>query len=260
MYLARLMPTFNPGLSELTGVTCDVLVRMNTRYLNHKYQTVTPLKPMDRKLVLLLVLLFLSAAGLSLAAYLFGVFPFDLKVAFALRGEDNPALAALMTAISFLGDGWMPAVMVGAVAAICAFKRMWIEAAFVLATLTSGLVAGVLKILVGRSRPPSFSLNPSDIFLSFNQYAYPSGHVLYFVVFYGFVAFLAWKFLTGWERWITITICAPLIVLIGPSRVYLGEHWVSDVIGSYIIGTLWLIILILLYKIVLYRKTAMKEI
>ena len=209
---------------------------------------------MDRKLVVILVLLFLSATVLSVAAYTFGVFPFDLKVAFALRGEDNPAFAALMTAVSFLGDGWMPVILVGAVAAICAFKRMWIEAAFVLATLTGGLLAGILKMLVGRSRPPSFSMNPNDIFQSFNQYAYPSGHVLLFVVFFGFVAFLAWKFLAGWKRWITLSVCAVLIVLIGPSRIYLGEHWVSDVIGSYIIGTFWLIILILLYKFVLYRR------
>ena len=210
---------------------------------------------MDRKLVLTLVLLFLSAMALSLAAYAFGVFPFDVKVAFALRGEDNPVFAALMTAVSFLGDGWVPVILVTAVAAVCALKRMWIEAAFVLATLTSGLLAGILKMLVGRSRPPGFSLDPNDIFQSFNQYAYPSGHVLFFVVFFGFVAFLAWKFLAGWKRWITFSVCAALIVLIGPSRIYLGEHWVSDVVGSYIIGTFWLIILILLYKMVLYRRT-----
>ncbi|MCC7469357.1 MAG: phosphatase PAP2 family protein, partial [Burkholderiaceae bacterium] len=47
-------------------------------------------------------------------------------------------------------------------------------------------------------------------------------------------------------------------LLIGPSRIYLGEHWASDVIGSYIIGTFWLIILILLYQLVLYR-TLIKE-
>ncbi|HPA08908.1 MAG TPA: phosphatase PAP2 family protein, partial [Methanoregulaceae archaeon] len=51
-----------------------------------------------------------------------------------------------------------------------------------------------------------------------------------------------------------LSICAALILLIGPSRIYLGEHWASDVIGSYIIGTFWLIILILLYQLVLYRK------
>ena len=82
------------------------------------------------------------------------------------------------------------------------------------------------------------------------------GHVLFFVVFFGFVAYLAWKFLTGSMRWVIISICATLIVLIGPSRIYLGEHWVSDVVGSYIIGTFWLIILILLYQMVLHWWSA----
>jgi len=209
---------------------------------------------MDRRLVVLLILLLVSGIALSLAAYIFGVFPFDLKVAFALRGEDNPVFAAVMTAVSFLGDGWIPVIMVFTVAAICTIKKKWLEAIFVVATLSSGVLAGILKMLVGRQRPPSFSLNPNDIFQSFNQYAYPSGHVLFFVVFFGFVGFLAWKFLAGWKRWITVSICATLIVLIGPSRIYLGEHWVSDVIGSYIIGTFWLIILILLYQLILYRR------
>jgi undecaprenyl-diphosphatase len=82
---------------------------------------------------------------------------------------------------------------------------------------------------------------------------------MFFVVFYGFCAYLAWKFLTGWMRRIIIGVCAILIALIGPSRIYLGEHWVSDVIGSYIIGTFWLIILILLYQLALYRTSGRRE-
>jgi undecaprenyl-diphosphatase len=213
----------------------------------------------NRKLVVILVLLLISGIALSLAAWAFGVFHFDLKVAFALRGEDNPAFAALMTAVSFLGDWWMPVIQVIAVAAFCAYKKKWLEGIFVIATLTSGILAGVLKMLVGRHRPPSFSLNPSDIFESFNQYAYPSGHVMFFVVFYGFCAYLAWQFFTGWTRRISIGVCGILIALIGLSRIYLGEHWVSDVIGSYIIGTFWLIILILLYQLALHRRSGRLE-
>ena len=56
-------------------------------------------------------------------------------------------------------------------------------------------------------------------------------------------------------RGVAISTCAILIVLIGPSRIYLGEHWTSDVIGSYIIGTFWLIILILLYQMVLHGRS-----
>ncbi len=51
----------------------------------------------------------------------------------------------------------------------------------------------------------------------------------------------------------TILVCGVLIVLIAPSRIYVGTPWASDVIGSYIIGTLWLIILILLYLLMGHR-------
>ncbi|HNW80423.1 MAG TPA: phosphatase PAP2 family protein [Methanoregulaceae archaeon] len=213
---------------------------------------------MDRKLAVILFLLLISATALTLAAYFFGIFPFDLKVAVALSGEENPAVAALMTTVSFLGDGWVPVILVFAVTSICAWKKRWVEGAFVVATLSSGIIAGVLKMFVSRPRPPSFMLSPEDIFQFFNQFAYPSGHVLFFVTFFGFCSYLAWKFLAGWLRGITLSICAALILLIGPSRIYLGEHWASDVIGSYIIGTFWLIILILLYQLVLYR-TLIKE-
>jgi len=215
---------------------------------------------MDRKLVVILLLLFISASGLTLAAYTFGVFRFDLVIAFALRNQDHPAFTALMTAVSFLGDGWwIPVILVLAAAAFCALKKRWVEAAFVIITLSSGILAGALKHVVGRPRPPGFIFSPGDIFPSINQYAYPSGHVLFFVVFFGFVAYIGWKFLTGLTRWLLVSLCAVLILLIGPSRIYLGEHWVSDVIGSYLIGTFWLIILILLYELVLHRMSARRK-
>jgi len=214
---------------------------------------------MDRKLVVILVLLFISASALTLAAYFFGVFRFDLVVALVLRSQDHPAFAALMAAVSYLGHGWVPVILVFAAAAVCALKRRWLEAAFVILTLSSGVLAGALKHIVGRPRPPGFIFSPNDIFLSLNQYAYPSGHVLFFVVFFGFIAYLGWKFLIGRTRWVVVSLCVALIMLIGPSRIYLGEHWVSDVIGSYLIGTFWLIILLLLYELVLHRVQARRE-
>lgn len=211
---------------------------------------------MNRKLLLILLLLLLSGTALTLAAYFFGIFPFDLKVAVSLRDLDAPLFIAFMTAVSLLGDGWIPAILALAAAGFCAYRRRWLEAGFVLvAALSAGVLAGVLKALVGRERPPSFALNPWDLFHSLNTYAYPSGHVLFFLIFYGFLAYLSWKYLAGRLRWIAIVVCAALILLIGPSRIVLGEHWVSDVIGSYIIGTFWLIILILLYEMVLQRRS-----
>ena len=122
------------------------------------------------------------------------------------------------------------------------------------ATASSVVLTSVIKVLVARPRPPLFPVNPADFFLVINQYSFPSGHVLFFVVFFGFVGYLAWLHLAGRTRMIVIAVCGALILLIAPSRVYLGAHWASDVIGSYVIGVLWLIILVLAYQLFLHRR------
>jgi membrane-associated phospholipid phosphatase len=213
---------------------------------------------MYQRPIIIIILLLACGIVLSLAAYFFGIFPFDLKVAHWLQGEENPVVFMLMSAVSLLGDWWVPLILVIIVAAFCASRNKWIEGVFVIATLSSIVIAGVLKMVIGRPRPSGLSLYPLEILQSFNQYSYPSGHVLFFVVFFGFLAFLAWKHFSGWIRWITISSSIVLVMLIGPSRLYLGDHWLSDVIGSYIIGTLWLIILILLYLVVIHRHSTIK--
>jgi membrane-associated phospholipid phosphatase len=210
---------------------------------------------MDRRLALILALLLAGGIVLTVAAFVFGIFPFDLQVARWVRGFDHPVFIAAVGAVSFFGNGWVPIVLVFGMAAFCAVREKWLEAVFVILTLSAFPLDGVLKVLVGRPRPPGAGILISNVLLPFNSYAYPSGHVLFYIVFFGFLAYLSWKFLPGRLRWISVSACIALIILIGPSRIFLGEHWVSDVIGSYIIGTFWLIVLILLYQGVLRSRT-----
>jgi undecaprenyl-diphosphatase len=208
---------------------------------------------MDRKLGALVILLITCAIALSVAAHFFTFFPFDLKITQELKEEQNPVFAQIMQGVSALGETWIEAVLVGIVTGIFLVRRQWPEAVFVLATASSVVLTSVLKVLIGRPRPPAFLGNPQDYFWSVDQYSFPSGHVLFYVVFFGFIAFLAWSHLTGYMRWLIIAICGFLIVLIAPSRVYLGAHWASDVIGSYVIGVLWLVMIILGYLMAVRR-------
>jgi len=202
---------------------------------------------MDLKVESVILLLLACGIGLSIAAHLFAVFPFDLKVTHELQEIKNPVFSSFMVGISALGAPLAEAILIGSVALIFYFRRMRIEAVYVLATISSVVLTAILKVLVGRPRPPLYPPNPVELFLAIDQYSFPSGHVLFFVVFFGFMACLGWVHLTGWLRWLVPGVCAFLIVAIAPSRIYVGAHWASDVIGSYVIGTLLLIILILLY-------------
>jgi len=188
------------------------------------------------------------AIALSLAAHFFAVFPFDLTITHELQEEKNPAFSVVMQGVSAVGDTWIAIFIVGAAATFFIVRRRMLEAGFIILTASNFVLTSVLKILIARPRPPYFLVNPADIFLSIDQYSFPSGHVLFFVVFFGFIACLAWGHQTGHVRTIIIAVCGALIILIGPSRVYLGAHWASDVLGSYIIGFLWLFFIILGYQ------------
>jgi len=196
------------------------------------------------------------AVVLSFTAHIFAVFPFDLKISHELQEEKNPVFTLVMQEISVIGNTWIGIVMIGAVSAFYIARRQLPEAGFILATLSVFVLTAVLKVLVARPRPPYFFLDPADLLPSINQYSFPSGHVLFFVVFFGFIAYLAWLHQTGFARIAVIVICCTFIMLIGPSRVYLGAHWASDVVGSYIIGVLWLFVLILGYQLVSRKRTA----
>ncbi len=196
----------------------------------------------------LLGILLISAIILSYAASKFTVLPFDMKSYYELQEEAGPVFSAIMQFVSYIGEAKIAFGLVIIATAIFVLRRQWIEAIFILATTSSVLIAFALKEIIQRTRPFPATENATGIVNMINQYSYPSGHVLFFVVFFGFLAYLAFIHFTGRFRVIVIAFCIILIGLIGPSRVFLGAHWATDVLGSYIIGTLWLIVLILAYR------------
>jgi membrane-associated phospholipid phosphatase len=194
------------------------------------------------------VLMLALAISLSYAAARFPVLPLDLKAYEELKEQASPLFDMLMNNVSDLGEIAFAVTLTAIAMLTFAIQRKWLEAIFMLATTSSVLLAFVLKDLIQRPRPFPLNQNAPGLIQSINEYSYPSGHVLFFVVFFGFFAYLAWLHFTGWIRVIVIAICGALILLIGPSRIFLGAHWASDVLGSYLIGAIWLFLLILAYQ------------
>ncbi|MGI5836168.1 MAG: phosphatase PAP2 family protein [Chloroflexota bacterium] len=154
--------------------------------------------------------------------------------------------ALIMRGVSELGRPFSGAVMIASAAALLLLWRRRLEALFVLATFTGPAISFLLKAVTHRTRPsPGFE---DGILSSINRYSFPSGHVVFFEVFFGFLAYLAYNNLKGAVRWFSVAFSSLLIILVGPSRVFLGAHWASDVAAGYVIGAVWLFLLIFAFR------------
>jgi membrane-associated phospholipid phosphatase len=212
------------------------------------------LNSVNRSIAIAFVLLLIFALLLSYAAFLYPVLPFDLLSSEELQEQASPLFDSLMKGVSALGDFAIAATLIAIAMLTFALRRQWLESIFMFATTSSVLLNFTLKGIIQRTRPFPLIQNATGLIQSINEYSYPSGHVLFFVVFFGFFSYLVWINFAGRARMIVISIFGMLILLIGPSRIFLGAHWATDVLGGYIIGTIWLFILILAYQWVNRRK------
>lgn len=120
-----------------------------------------------------------------------------------------------------------------------------------LSTAGINLVATIFKAYVARPRPSPNLVEQVGHYPGLDSF--PSGHVLWAIGFYGFLALVVWMEVRHrWWRRVLISLLSSVILLMGLSRIYLGAHWFSDVVGSYLIGSVWLLLMIHLYR--LYRR------
>jgi undecaprenyl-diphosphatase len=111
------------------------------------------------------------------------------------------------------------------------------------ALIACGLNA-VLKQFLHRTRPDTLYVTH----MKFKSYSFPSGHAFGSVVVYGLLAYLAFKYLPQPWNVLAAVILGILILLVGLSRVYLGAHFPTDVLGGWILGAIALILIIIFIK------------
>lgn len=101
------------------------------------------------------------------------------------------------------------------------------------------LLNRIIKLIVARERPSVLRL------VSEEGYSFPSGHAMVSMGFYGFLIYLSYKNIKSRKIKIPLIILlSMLILLIGISRIYLGVHYATDVIGGFIIGILYLVMFV----------------
>jgi undecaprenyl-diphosphatase len=145
-------------------------------------------------------------------------------------------LVAVVKAITWLGSDGVLWTVIGAAAIVLALRRRWRLAAYLLVTGAGALVLDpVLKSLVGRLRPVVAHPIAHGTGNSF-----PSGHSLGSIVCYGAVLLVFLPAARGRWRTAFITATVTLVTLIGISRILLGVHYLSDVVGAWAVGIAWL--------------------
>lgn len=178
---------------------------------------------------------FSIVAVLATLVRLYQFLPFDLPATLELQEHENRILYRLMYLISIFGyTPWVLPTLAGG-AALVAWRVGLRDAGYLLLiTVLQGLANAAIKVAIGRPRPVSDLV---DVLVPERGNSFPSGHVMFYTVFFGFLAFLAWtRIKTPALRWTALLFTLGLIALIGPSRMFLGAHWLSDVIAAYLLG------------------------
>jgi len=161
---------------------------------------------------------------------------FDELVMRWVDAHHLPLLDAVMLEITALGTGIVVLMIVAVAALFLILTRNKYPAILLLASTFGGLVLNaILKLGFDRPRP-SVVVAAVHTFSS----SFPSGHAMSAAVVYSTVAYLAARLLTQkWAGWLVMTAAMGLIAVIAYSRIYLGVHYPSDVVGGVAIGLAW---------------------
>lgn len=175
------------------------------------------------------------------------VLSFDTAMYSFARGLQSPALTFVLRIITELGG----AIVIGiaTVALFFAIKNKRLSFA-ILGNIVGVLIVNqVFKFLIQRPRP-----DEEYRLIDQGGYSFPSGHSMCSMAFYGFLVYLAFRYIKNAKVRIFATAgLGALVLLIGFSRIYLGVHYASDVVAGFLLSLAYLIFYISLVNFINYK-------
>lgn len=186
-------------------------------------------------LICLLVFLLLTAFVIFIPPQ-----SFDVYFSAEIQERSNFILTCFMRSVSWIGNIFVSVFLILLTSASFQLFGYGKEALLMLSTILSGVFSWVLKALINRPRPTSDFVY---IYESTQFQSFPSGHVLYYTAFFGalMLILLRNKNLHFVFRAMGIGFCLSMIGSGAISRIYLGAHWFTDVIGGFLAGILLLL-------------------
>ncbi|MBD1392619.1 phosphatase PAP2 family protein [Mucilaginibacter glaciei] len=205
-------------------------------------------------IILLLSVITVGFVVLTMLVHFFPQSALDVKFSKEIQEHQNPFFDRVMYLISAPGyfpESLIMIVLTSLILFVFKFKK---ASVYALLTMLAGLVSTVVKALVNRPRPSDTLVR---IVYKTTQQSFPSGHVLFYVVYFGFLVLLMVQLehINKAIRLIVGGISLFMIFTIPISRIYLGAHWFTDVLGGFLLGVLCLALLSWFYL----RKKADSE-
>ncbi len=165
----------------------------------------------------------------------------DQSVYHFFQSLRTPWADSVFVAITELGDSFVNLSVACAVLGVLLFRRCHRTAVYWAATVLGGMLG--IQLLKWATHLP----RPVALYHGASAYAFPSGHATMSVILYGFLAILLARRLAGTWRWTLFSCVVLFSFVIGLSRLYLGAHWLSDVLGGLLVGTCWAAVLGIAY-------------
>jgi undecaprenyl-diphosphatase len=182
---------------------------------------------------------FLATLAVFLLAWAFSTFPGDETALRGFQGIHPGWLKTAALTATSLGGAKVAAVLMALVAVSMYLLRRRVDSLIVLLSAIPMIAGFFLKEVVGRARPEYFLMGSGPSTPSF-----PSGHSLFAMVFGGLLIFLVEDLVHSAPVRRALQFSLVLLILaVGASRVYLGVHWPSDVLGGYLFGAMALLVL-----------------
>jgi undecaprenyl-diphosphatase len=170
---------------------------------------------------------------------------FDDAIISLVQGLENDRLTSFMKFLSFIGSSLM-SVMIFVLVFLFLMIVLKHRRELIMFLVTVGgseLWNLILKNIIQRARPNTHRL------VEITGFSFPSGHSMAAFALYGAITFLLWRHIPQFAgRIAMITAGIALTLLIGISRIYLGVHYPSDVIGGYAASATWLMICIVCFR------------
>ncbi|MDV6377299.1 phosphatase PAP2 family protein [Sporosarcina sp. GW1-11] len=183
-------------------------------------------------------------AFLARTIHLHTITSFDDPIIDFVQGTETPWLTTIMKAFTTIGSTTIVALLTVFTLAFLLWKKNRAQAILLVSVLAgTGILNQVLKFIFKRERPTFHRL------IDIGGYSFPSGHTMMAFSLYTILAYIVWRNLRfTWSRVVVVVLAAVMIAMIALSRIYLGVHFPSDIVGGVLASMVWLIASIAMYQ------------